>query len=88
MSYQKSIEGQFEVIQKKWANDEDFINRKDTDKVGIDFIIGQSDSRALGAYAKEWGKPKTKQLGFDQFVTMKGGGYFFAPSMEFLKNVK
>jgi Dyp-type peroxidase family len=88
MSYQKSIERQFEVIQKVWANNEDFINRKDTDKIGLDLIIGQGKSRALGAYATDWDKPATQQFGFAKFVTMKGGGYFFAPSIEFLKNVK
>jgi Dyp-type peroxidase family len=88
MSYQKSIAGQFEVIQKDWANNENFINRKKTDKIGLDLVIGQGDSRALGAYATDWGKPATQQFGFDQFVTMKGGGYFFAPSIEFLKTVK
>jgi Dyp-type peroxidase family len=88
MSYQKSIAGQFEVIQRDWANNEDFINREATDKIGIDRVIGQGNSRALGAYAAKWGEPKTKQSGFEQFVTMKGGGYFFAPSIEFLKNVE
>jgi Dyp-type peroxidase family len=85
MSYQRSIAGQFEVIQREWANNEDFINRKETDKIGLDPVIGQGKSRAKGAYAIEWGKPDTKQFGFEQFVTMKGGGYFFAPSIEFLK---
>jgi Dyp-type peroxidase family len=88
MSYQKSIALQFEIIQREWANNEDFINRRSTDKVGIDFVIGQSDSRALGAYATSWGNANSmKQKSFEQFVTMKGGGYFFAPSMEFLKNI-
>jgi Dyp-type peroxidase family len=89
MSYQKSIADQFEVIQRDWANNENFINRKETDKIGLDLVIGQGDSRALGAYATKWGDPNTiKQFGFDLFVTMKGGGYFFAPSIEFLKNVE
>jgi len=88
MSYQASIENQFEFIQKSWANNEDFINRNQIDKNGLDLIIGQGDSKALGAYALKWGKPATKQLGFDQFVTMKGGEYFFAPSIPFLKTIK
>ena len=87
MSYQKSIAGQFEVIQRDWANDEDFINRKETNKIGLDPIIGQGKSGALGAYATDWDKPATQQFGFAKFVTMKGGGYFFAPSIEFLKKV-
>ncbi len=87
MSYQKSIAHQFEVIQQRWANNEDFINRKPSNKVGLDLVIGQGERKPLGAYAQVWGQPDTKQPGFEQFVTMKGGGYFFAPSIEFLKNV-
>ena len=88
MSYQKSIKRQFEVIQREWANNEDFINRKETDKVGLDLVIGQGKRKPLGAYAKVWGETDTQRSGFEQFVTMKGGGYFFAPSIEFLGKVK
>jgi Dyp-type peroxidase family len=80
MSYQASIETQFEVIQKFWANDPNFL-KNDT---GIDPIIGQGGFPANGHYDINGTK---KDATFDQFVHMKGGGYFFAPSMEFLKNV-
>jgi Dyp-type peroxidase family len=88
MSYQKSIEEQFEFIQKNWVNNDEFPNFDPKDKDSLDPIIGQGSSRALGAYATKWGDSKSmKQFGFDQFVKMKGGGYFFAPSMDFLKNI-
>lgn len=88
MSYQASIVNQFEVIQRFWANSDTFVERDPKDKVGIDPITGQSKSKALGAYATNWNDPKSmQQESFAQFVTMKGGGYFFAPSMDFLKNL-
>ena len=87
MSYQKSIAGQFEVIQRDWANNENFINRKLTDKVGLDLVIGQGERKPLGDYAEHWNKPAMERRGFEQFVTMKGGGYFFAPSIEFFENL-
>ncbi|MCU0467479.1 MAG: Dyp-type peroxidase [Arcicella sp.] len=88
MSYQKSIENQFEFIQKLWVNNDTFPNFNPKDKDGLDPIIGQGNSRALGAYPTIWGDPKSiKQCSFDLFVTMKGGGYFFAPSINFLKNL-
>jgi hypothetical protein len=31
-----------------------------------------------------WGQAPTQKLNFGQFVTMKGGEFFFAPSMPFL----
>jgi Dyp-type peroxidase family len=89
MSYQASIENQFEVIQKLWSNNEDFINRKTGGKVGLDLIIGQGDSKALGGYATKWGDPNSiKQRGFDLFVTTHGGGYYFAPSIPFLESLE
>jgi Dyp-type peroxidase family len=88
MSYQASIENQFEVIQKHWANNEDCITRDKNDSPGLDLIIGQGTSQKLGGYAKTWDDKKSiKQFGFDQFVTMKGGEYFFAPSIPFLQKI-
>jgi Dyp-type peroxidase family len=86
-SYQASIEKQFERIQRFWANNEGFVQGG----VGLDLIIGQGNYPSENEYQTEWnGKDpnKIKKASFEQFVTMKGGGYFFAPSIEFLKNVK
>ncbi|AUD05974.1 Dyp-type peroxidase [Spirosoma pollinicola] len=89
MSYQASIETQFEFIQQSWANSAGF----PTGGTGIDPIIGQS---AAGAPSSErtyklpqaYGTPVPGvEATFDQFVTMKGGEYFFAPSITFLKSL-
>lgn len=86
-SYQASIEAQFETIQRFWANNEGFIQGE----VGLDLIIGQGNYPSINEYQTEWNgqdDTKKKKASFEQFVTMKGGGYFFAPSIEFLKSIK
>ncbi len=89
MSYQKSIVDQFEFIQQAWANNKDFQHSK----TGIDAIIGQSDDPTARTYnfPIPYGKAPTNlpanQRQFNQFVDMKGGEYFFAPSISFLKNM-
>jgi Dyp-type peroxidase family len=85
MSYQASLSGQFEVIQKVWANDPDF--RKPG--TGLDLIIGQGGHQ----YPVGWqedddeNEPPVVQATLGQFVHMRGGEYFFAPSMRFLREI-
>jgi Dyp-type peroxidase family len=69
MSYQSSIEKQFEFIQRKWANSNGF----QVPNTGQDLVIGQLE--------------QTRKNGFGKFVKLKGGEYFFAPSMEFLRTI-
>lgn len=85
MSFQRSIVDQFEFIQDSWANKPDFPNPK----VGIDPIIGQHGIKnpSKGNFATIYGD-KTSMIprDFQSFVTLKGGEYFFAPSLNFLRN--
>ncbi len=86
MSYQSSIMDQFEFIQKNWANNPTSLHQDPTNPDGMDPIIGQGGAN----YPTLWGvkDPKAmKNAGFGQYVNMKGGEYFFAPSMSFLKNI-
>lgn len=86
MSYQASIPNQFEVIQREWANNPDFVSVK----TGLDLIIGNGKFPALGVYPKDWGNktnPQNDIAGFDKFVTMRGGEYFFTPSIPFLRSL-
>jgi Dyp-type peroxidase family len=89
MSYQASIQDQFEFIQKSWANSAVFPSTG----TGIDPIIGQSAASAPPSersykLPQTYGTPlPAVQSNFDQFVTMKGGEYFFAPSITFLKSL-
>jgi Dyp-type peroxidase family len=89
MSFQKSIVEQFEFIQTKWVNDEDFPNFVKGKPDGIDPIIGQDGSLNIstGDFAKTYGAVSSlTSESFNSFVKMKGGEYFFAPSIPFLKD--
>jgi Dyp-type peroxidase family len=81
MAYQVSLEGQFEFTQRAWANNLNFV-RPET---GIDPVIGQG-APTKQHWPVEWGQPHKDEFNFSGFVTMKGGEYFFAPSISFLKN--
>lgn len=81
MSYQRSIVDQFEFIQQSWVNAAGFPKPG----VGIDPVIGQAGAPAPAAqnWPKVWDQPAQGTVPFDfkDFVTMKGGEYFFAPCL-------
>ncbi|NIJ52343.1 Dyp-type peroxidase [Dyadobacter arcticus] len=84
MSYQASIVNQFQFIQQSWANNPTFPNFNDADPDGLDLIIGQGGPK----YPVTWGEPNFRPATFGQFVHMKGGEYFFSPSMRFLREIQ
>ena len=82
MAYNQELENQFEVTQRLWANEPGFPAGTGT---GIDPIIGQtagSKQRWNPGYGVEVQKVDGS---FGGYVTMRGGGYFFAPSRSFFK---
>ncbi len=85
MSFQKSIANQFEHIQTNWVNQRGFPEGK---KTGLDLIIGQGTTDRNGWYMTEYNKVASlEQTSFGNFIKLRGGEYFFAPSIPFLKNI-
>ncbi len=87
MCFQSSIPRQFGFMQKSWANNVNFVNQG----TGRDPVIGQKGSgdSVPQTWATEWDQPDSekKQFDFGEFVTLKGGEFFFAPSLPFLKSL-
>ena len=92
MCFQASIEKQFVFMQQSWANNESFLDAG----IGLDPVIGQIAAGTIAAPQKwraHWGDTvpensedaELQDFSFSGFVKMKGGEFFFAPSMEFLK---
>ena len=84
MCFQASISRQFGFMQKLWCNSTGFL-RPET---GMDPVIGQKGENAVPEqkWPIEYNSPSTgvATFNFGEFVHMKGGEFFFAPSMTFL----
>lgn len=91
-SFQSSISNQFEFTQKNWANLPDF-PFSNPDVTGVDPVIGQSapGESVSHCFPKLWNDSSPENMGqfdgFAGFVTMKGGDYFFAPSLTFFRSL-
>ncbi len=89
LCFQNSIENQFEFVQSHWVDNQHF-PRPFT---GIDPVIGQGrihqDSRGRDVEQK-WNSSHDQKevMSLSGFVNMKGGGYFYAPSLKMLQNLK
>jgi Dyp-type peroxidase family len=86
MAYNSSLTNQFVFTQHTWADNKDFPNAG----VGADPVIGQGPgTTVLQTWPSKWDDPAggTQALNFSNFVTMRGGEYFFAPSLTFFKNL-
>lgn len=87
MAYQSSLENQFEFTQRFWVNNPDF----KIGQTGIDPIIGQPASPSGQKWPLTYGATLSDGSDADDFsgfVTMRGGEYFFAPSISYLKSLK
>jgi Dyp-type peroxidase family len=86
MCYQFDIPSQFELLQANWAND----GRIDGNnpQTGIDGIIGQGNTNTVDQqWFLQWNGNESIPFKFSGFVTLKGGEYFFAPSIPYLKTI-
>ena len=89
MAYQSDLVDQFEFTQKLWANNAGFHFSSPVQPVGIDPVIGQAAPGAAldgQLYPDKWGDSLGTRFPFSGFVSMRGGEYFFAPSISFLKS--
>lgn len=92
VSYQTSIENQFEFILQKWVNDPAFPPSSEG-RAGHDPILGQNSGATRAR--KFNGAAVTYPIGSNQtivtlpsdFVQATGGGYFFVPSTSALVDV-
>jgi Dyp-type peroxidase family len=78
MCFQRTIGNQFEFIQRMWCNNEGFLKPG----TGIDPLIGQPAGNPTG---HQWPQGSSRFVG--GHVKLKGGEYFFAPSISFLRSV-
>ncbi|MEW9533281.1 Dyp-type peroxidase [Microbispora sp. NPDC049125] len=85
MAFNASLQQQFEFTQQSWADNRDF----PAEGTGHDPVIGQGKRAGTVRYPKAWGGAalSAPQKQAPQTVTMKGGEYFFAPSLAYLKNL-
>jgi len=90
MCFQASLASQFNFMQKAWAKEQNFVKRD----VGTDVAIGvekrDDDGRAPTEkynWPTQWDSEEKTEVSFRHWVTMRGGEFFFAPSMNFLRKL-
>jgi Dyp-type peroxidase family len=88
MAYNQKIAQQFKFTQQTWANNTNF---PVPGAHGIDPVIGQGvNTPGDQKLPKQWDNPAagtSNNVAFAGFVKMKGGEYFFSPSLTFLRNL-
>jgi Dyp-type peroxidase family len=78
MAFNASNDRQYVEVQRRFAND-----ALDS---GSDPLIGQGNFQRSYKYNQTWGRSRPSfECDFPQTVTMKGGEYFFTPSLGFLR---
>lgn len=89
MAYNHTIGAQFKFTQQLWVNNAGFPLQPGGPH-GIDPVIGQGPNNpGEQKLPQEWDDPSAgtnPNCPFSGFVTMKGGEYFFSPSLTFLKS--
>jgi deferrochelatase/peroxidase EfeB len=92
MSFQSSIVEQFEYVMKRWLNQVNY----GPQSTGVDLIAGAGGNRELSRWylPVNWGSSDANEKALltaheiKPCIKYKGGEYFFAPSISFIKNAK
>ena len=93
MCFQSNIDNQFAFMQRAWANGTQFsrplFGDASAPNTGLDPVIGQPIGTIPDPqnWPAPWGSNKTQSFGFESFVTMLGGDFFFAPSLAFFRSL-
>lgn len=83
MAFNAELAQQFDFTQSTWANNPGFPSGPA--EPGLDLVIGQG-TRPKAHCPLTWGGTHTRTVAAaPQTVTMRGGEYFFMPSLAFLK---
>ncbi len=86
MCFQGDIRHQFEFMQRIWIDDSFFPGILPL--TGDDPLIGQDNTHAAQHWTVTYGQKKpTVEVDFRSFVTLRGGEYFFAPSLSFFDHL-
>ena len=85
MCFQASIDNQFAFMQRAWANSVGFVKPA----TGLDPVIAQPAGTVPvpQKWPNPYGTPAGATVGFESFVTLRGGEFFFCPSLPFLKSL-
>ena len=86
MAFNSRLGNQFEFTQAVWADNPGFPIVEGVTP-GLDPVIGQGE-RGSSDYTVEWGGSAQRTAGpVPQAVTLRGGEYFFMPSLAFLRSL-
>ncbi len=92
--FQSSILNQFSKLQQEWADDREFPRKNEGDKyldpvIGHPAAKGHQNSPAPQEWPKEWNDSQSNfsPYSFNGCVRNRGGEFFFAPSISFLKKL-
>ena len=85
MCFQASIDNQFAFMQRAWSNNVNFVRAN----TGLDPVIAQPAGTVPvpQQWPNPYGTPAGATFGFESFVTLRGGEFFFCPSLPFLKSL-
>lgn len=88
MCFQRDINRQFEFIQRTWVDNVIFPKGLLGTNTGDDPLIGQ-DPGEEQQWPRSWGDEGAgkETLNFESAVTLRGGEYFFAPSIPFIRSL-